>query len=241
MDKIHLKIAILSILTLFQTSCNTTNKKSNPEVVEKEQVQNNMLTTISSDNLGDFKWFNKPQSFEIKDGILHVIAEKETDFFNNPEDGKKIATAPLLYNEVDGDFVAKVLVRPDFSSLWNAVALMVHMDNDNWIKFAFENSDATGKSIVTVVTKNLSDDTNGVILNDQDAVWLKMVRKNNIFSMLWSKNGKDFKMARLTTMKKVDSVKIGLEFQSPVGESATHYVDYFGIEKTTVKNLRKGE
>ena len=42
-------------------------------------------------------------------------------------------------------------------------------------------------------------------------------------------------------MKKADSVKIGIEFQSPVGESATHLVDYFELEKKTVDDLRKGE
>ena len=203
--------------------------------------QNNMLANISVENLETFKWLNEPKSFEIQNGTLKVVAEKETDFFNNPEDNTKTSTAPVLFKEIGGDFVAKALVRPDFTSLWNAVALMVHIDNENWIKFAFENSDATGKSIVSVVTKNVSDDANGVIINDQDQVWLKLVRKDNIYSMLWSKNGKDFKMARLASMPGADTVKIGIEVQSPVGESATHEIDYFEIEKTTVKDLRKGE
>ena len=200
-----------------------------------------MLANITIGNLGDFKWLNEPKSFQIENGTLKVVAKKETDFFNNPEDMKKVSTAPLLFKEINGDFVAKALVRPDFTSLWNAVALMVHIDNDNWIKFAFENSDATGKSIVSVVTKNVSDDANGVILNDQDQIWLKLVRKGNIFSMLWSINGRDFKMARLSAMPKIDSVKIGIEFQSPVGESAAHRIEYFKIEKITVQDLRKGE
>ena len=200
-----------------------------------------MLANITIGNLGDFKWLNEPKSFQIENGTLKVVAKKETDFFNNPEDMEKVSTAPLLFKEINGDFVAKALVRPDFTSLWNAVALMVHIDNDNWIKFAFENSDATGKSIVSVVTKNVSDDANGVILNDQDQIWLKLVRKGNIFSMLWSINGRDFKMARLSAMPKIDSVKIGIEFQSPVGESAAHRIEYFEIEKITVKDLRKGE
>lgn len=64
-----------------------------------------------------------------------------------------------------GDFVATALVQPDFSSQWNAVALMVHIDDKNWIKFAFENSDATGPSIVSVVTKEVSDDANGMVIS----------------------------------------------------------------------------
>ena len=136
--------------------------------------------------------------------------------------------------------MAKALVRPDFSSQWNAVALMVYANDKNWIKFAFENSDATGNSIVSVVTQNLSDDSNGVILNGQEQVWFKVIRKDNNFAMLWSKDGKDFKMARLTTLPEFESVKIGIEAQSPVGDSAVHEIIFFDLEKTRVKDMRKG-
>ena len=59
--------------------------------------------------------------------------------------------------------------------------------------------------------------------------------------MLWSIDGNDFKMARLSTLPDVDSVKIGIEAQCPVGEAATHEIIYFEITKTTVNDLRKGE
>ncbi|UOY06843.1 DUF1349 domain-containing protein [Muricauda sp. SCSIO 64092] len=230
--------SLLIVLSLLPIGCDNSRNVKSTGIAP---MQNNSFEYLTTENLGDFKWLNEPRSFELNNGILKVIAEKETDFFNNPEDHKKTATAPMLYKELKGDFVAKALVRPDFSSLWNAVALMVHIDNDNWIKFAFENSDATGRSIVSVVTKKTSDDANGVILKDQDQIWLKLVRKDNNYSMLWSKNGKEYKMTRLSTLPKVDSVKMGIEVQSPVGASATHEIVYFEIEKTTVKDLRKGE
>lgn len=235
------KIPFLLILVLIQISCENKGNQRSLKATEMKNMQNNLLANITIGNSGNFKWLNEPKSFEIENGTLKVVAGKDTDFFNNPEDNKKTSTAPVLFKEINGDFVARALVRPDFTSLWNAVALMVHIDNDNWIKLAFENSDATGRSIVSVVTKNVSDDANGVILNEQDQIWLKLVRKDNIYSMLWSKNGKDFKMARLSTMPKVDTVKIGIEVQSPIGESASHEIDYFEIEQTTVKDVRKGE
>lgn len=229
-------IGILLIITLL--SCNQAG--NNTSIKTEKLLINNMLSDLSGKNLADLKWIHEPKSFTIENGTLNVVAEKGTDFFNNPEDNTITATAPLLFKQIEGDFVALALVRPDFSSMWNAAALMVHIDNDNWIKFAFENSDATGKSIVSVVTKNVSDDANGVILKDQDQIWLKVVRKDNIYSMLWSLDGKDFKMARLCKMPAVDSVKVGIEVQCPVGESATHEINYFGIEKRTIKDLRKG-
>ena len=236
--KAPIKIPLLIILALIEVSChNLDNQSSEPF----NEVETNALAAITNENLGDFKWLNEPESYEIEAGILKVVALKGTDFFNDPADTKKTSTAPVLYREIKGDFVAKALIRPDFSSLWNAVALMVHIDNDTWIKFAFENSDATGKSIVSVVTKDVSDDSNGAVLEDQGQIWLKLIRKGNIYSMLWSKEGKDFKMARLSSMPAVDSVKIGIEFQSPVGDSAIHEVKYFEVIGSTVKDLRKGE
>lgn len=227
---------VLLMLVLF--SCNTTEKHSASKL--NELPTNNLLSELSSQDLGSFKWMNEPGSFTLENGTLKLVAEKGTDFFNNPVDHSITLTAPLLFQEVKGDFVAKALVRPDFSSLWNAVALMVYIDEMNWIKFAFENSDATGQSIVSVVTRGVSDDANGVVLSSQDQVWLKLIRKGNIYSMLWSTDGKAFKMARLSAMPAVDVVKIGIEAQCPVGASASHQIDYFGLEKTTVEDLRKG-
>ena len=201
----------------------------------------NLLSPLSKDQMEDFKWLNKPASYKIENGILTIEALKGTDFFNNPVDQKVTATAPFLYKEIKGDFEATALVKPDFSSMWNAVSLMVHIDEDNWMKFAFENSDATGKSIVTVVTKEFSDDANGVILETQEQVWLKLIRKNNVYAMHWSIDGDDFKMARLTAMNYNGSVKIGVEAQCPVGGSATHEILQFEVVEKTVEDLRKGE
>ncbi len=235
--KVNILQGIFLILVLF--GCKKSEFKA--DLKDDNLLENNILAELSDENLADLKWINQPKSFKIDSGTIEIVAEKETDFFNNPEDGSVTSTAPILYKEMMGDFVATTLVQPDFSSLWNATALMVYIDNNNWIKFAFENSDATGKSIVSVVTKNVSDDANGAILRDHDQVWLKLIRKDNIYSMLWSSDGTTYNMARLTSMPKVDSIKIGIEVQCPVGESATHYIHYFNLEETSVKDLRKGE
>lgn len=95
-----------------------------------------------------------------------------------------------------------------------------------------------GSGIVSVVTKGTSDEANGVILNKEKQVWLATVRKNNIYSMHWSKDGKSYRMARLASMPEADIVKIGIEAQSPVGNVAVHKIIYFGLEERTVGNLR---
>lgn len=221
------------LLIISLNSCN--HKKETTKVTEElPEVQSN----ISPELLQEMQWMNPPTAFELVENTLSISVEKDTDFFNNPEDGSVVGTAPLLYQEVEGDFVAKVWVKPDFSSQWNAVSMMIHQDSLHWIKFAFESSDATGPSIVSVVTKESSDDANGAVLNDQESIWLAIARKGDIYAMHWSMDGINYNMTRLTAMPAMTQVKVGVEAQSPVGEQATHQLLFFEIEKRTVKNLR---
>ena len=42
-------------------------------------------------------------------------------------------------------------------------------------------------------------------------------------------------------MPNTERVRIGIEAQSPVGEPVTHEIKFFGIERKTVEDMRKGE
>ncbi|MDJ0698758.1 MAG: DUF1349 domain-containing protein [Woeseiaceae bacterium] len=200
----------------------------------------NQLQNLTEDDPGEFRWLNDPVAVEFSEGTMSVTAPEKSDFFINPENNEVSASAPLFYREVEGDFVVTALVKPDFRDKWNAAAIMVHIDENNWIKFAFENSDATGKSIVTVVTRGVSDDANGVRLEAFDKVWLRLARKGNNFAMHWSSDGKTYVMARLAQISGARRVKVGLEAQSPVGQAVTHEFLYFNIEEKTVRDLRAG-
>lgn len=218
---------------LLLAACNSETRRTTNE------TETTLHSSMTEELFSRLQWMNAPSSFSIQDSTLAVEVAKGTDFFNNPEDQSVVGSAPLLYRETSGDFVAKALVEPDFNSQWNGVSLMMYVDSLHWIKLAFENSDATGPSIVTVVTDMTSDDSNGVIHNDRKVIWLALVKKNNIYSMHWSKDGVDFNMARLTSLPPANKVRIGAEFQSPVGEVATHKLHAFNFEARTVEDLRK--
>jgi hypothetical protein len=192
---------------------------------------------VNSALIDQMTWMNEPE-FKLNNGTLSVEVTKGTDFFNNPEDSSIIGSAPFLFINQDSDFVMKALVEPDFNSQWNALSLMVYLDSLNWIKFAFENSDATGPSVVSVVTKGISDDANGVAMKDRHRIWLAVARKNHLYSMHWSEDGSKYYMARLTAMPNKETVRIGIEAQSPVGLQARHKVLSFDVAFRTVNNLR---
>lgn len=200
-----------------------------------------MLAGLNHENLGDFHWMNTPEHYAFTSEGVFIEASEGTDFFNNPENLERVGSAPFLYSEVSGDFVAIAQVKPNFEATWNACALMVYIDQDNWIKFAFENSDATGPGIVTVVTRGVSDDANGAVLEEHQEVWLKLIRKGNLYAMHWSTDGTHYKMARLSAMPDQMKVKIGMEAQCPSEGPASHAFLFFSLEQKTIGDLRKGE
>lgn len=230
---IHIALVYIFLLSSFQ------NDILAQEMISSDQA--NQFLEMESGKTKGFQWLNQPKNHIISKGELQVEVEGNTDFFIDPENKKATATAPYLYKEIKGDFVATALVQPDFKDQWNAGALFMMIDDTHWIKFAFENSDATGKSIVSVVTRLVSDDANGAILNNSDQIWLKMIRKGDLYALHWSMDGKKYNMCRLAAMPNAEKVKIGLEAQSPVGETAHHKFLFFNLESRTVQDLRKGE
>lgn len=235
------KATYLNITRTLLTAFTCTFFILNTGAQEEANPGQNLISTMAKDELNGFQWENEPEVYQIQKKSLVITASAETDFFNDPENGKVTATAPYLYKEITGDFIATILVEPDLSSVWNAAALFLYIDQDHWIKFGFENSDATGPSLVSVVTRNRSDDSNGVILKGEAKIWLRLIRKRDLYAMHWSRDGQIFKMARLAHLPASETVRIGLEAQCPVGETAIHRFLQFSIQKKTVKDLRKGD
>jgi len=231
---------IIFLLTTF-ISCEMKEKQTDPTQTTYEMERgNNMLETMSTNDLQGFSWMNSPLSYELKDGMLSINPGDKTDFFNDPGSNSIVGNAPMLYKEMEGDFVATSKVKPNFKDIWNACAMMVYVDNLNWGKFCFEKSDATGVSIVSVVTKDRSDDSNGPIINDAREVWMKVARKDNLIGFYWSLDGADYKMARLFSLPDSPSIKIGMVAQCPASENVEHEFLFFSLEEKSIEDMRKG-
>lgn len=194
-------------------------------------------------NTQNWKWLNESSKIEAGNELV-IYAPEKTDWFNNPvpENGElsaPVANAPFLYTEVEGDFVFRAKVRPNFKSVYDACALMVIQDEKLWAKAAFEKSDFGTTSAVCVVTNGISDDANGCNI-EQDEVWLQIVRVGDVFCTHYSLDGETFYMVRLFHLPVEKRVKVGVEAQSPAGEGGLRFYTDISIEKKTVANLRAG-
>lgn len=194
-------------------------------------------------NYADWKWLNESRAITMN-GEIAIEAPAKTDWFNNPvpENGKiqaPVANAPFFYTEVAGDFVFRAKVRPNHRYVYDACALMVIRDENMWAKAAFEKSDFGTKAAVCVVTDQVSDDANGCNI-DQEEAWLQIVRKGDVFCTHYSLDGERFDMVRLFRLPVGETVKVGLEAQSPAGEGGLRFFSDVSLDKKTVADLRKG-
>lgn len=192
-----------------------------------------------------WKWLNE-SSMLLEGDEAVIYAPAKTDWFNNPvpdADGKlsePVCNAPFFYTDVEGDFVFSVKVRPNHRFVYDACAIMCIQDERVWLKAAFEKSDFGTKAAVCVATNDVSDDANGCNIAG-DELWLKVCRAGNVFSVLYSEDGANYYMVRLFRLPVGESVKVGLEAQSPAGEGGMRFFSDMRLEKRTVRNLRAGE
>lgn len=190
-----------------------------------------------------FKWLNESE-MAVKGDEVAIYAPAGTDYFNNPvpENGKLMkpqGDAPFYYTEVEGDFVAKAKVRPDFETTYDAACIMVIQDENAWVKAAFEKSDFGTNAVVSVVTNRVSDDANGCNI-EGDSVWLQIARVGNNFAVHYSLDGQKYDMVRLFSLPVGNTVKVGLEAQCPTGKGGYRNFSGLSIEKKTIGNLRAG-
>jgi hypothetical protein len=184
---------------------------------------------------------NKAKVISEAKGIIEIEAPENCDFFIDMQSMKEFDNAPFYYEKRKGDFVMRVKVRPEFRKNYDAGGLFVYDSGKKWIKLEFELTDLGYPSIVSVVTDKVSDDCNGEPMPDRKEVWLQVARKGDNWTLHHSENGKKWKMARYFQLKMRETVKVGLEAQSPRGKGCKAEFTNLKIGDNDLKDMRKGK
>lgn len=184
------------------------------------------------------KWLSKSE-FEVISNGIKIYAPKNTDYFVDPISGEVKANAPFLYQEVTGDFVFKAKVHHDFIDTYDACVLLA-LDNEKlWAKACLEYSDFNTHTIVSVMSNQISDDANHLNI-EQNEIWLQLSRKGNMFAIHYSYDGETYYMARLTYLPMTETIKVGFEAQSPIGNGGMRYFTNISLELKTLQDQRSG-
>jgi uncharacterized protein len=184
-------------------------------------------------------WHNVPTGSHIDGGkLLAISAGPKTDWFVDPFDGRVANTAPtLLFTPVNAYvFHSKVQVR--FISKWDAGALMVWADDHHWAKLAFELSPGGQPTIVSVVTRGLSDDCNSVSIAG-DSVYLRIARTGTTYVFYYSTDAANWHVVRTFSLEATVPVSLGFESQSPAGTGSTAVFSQISYSQREISNVYK--
>jgi regulation of enolase protein 1 (concanavalin A-like superfamily) len=165
-------------------------------------------------------WENKPVAFSIRNNELTLQAGEKTDMFRDPNVAYNTDNAPKLLFKADEDFVLSASVEHSFTNKWDGGAIVIKSDSLNWIKFCFEKDYTGARRVVSVVTKNISDDCNSIEMN-ANKVFYKVAKADNVITLYYSENGTKWFLIRHLQFDARPGFEAGFLAQSPTGTHCT--------------------
>jgi len=161
-------------------------------------------------------WENTPEDFTVTDSSLTITAGAKTDMFRDPNVTYNTDNAPKLLFQPDKDFVLTASIEHSFASKWDGGAIVLKQDSLNWVKFCFEKDYTGARRVVSVVTKNISDDCNSVeILTNK--VFYKIAKADDVITLYYSLNGAEWFLIRHFQFDATGNFYVGFLAQSPTG------------------------
>jgi regulation of enolase protein 1 (concanavalin A-like superfamily) len=189
----------------------------------------------------ELRWLSPPVSFGHGDEWLRIEAGPRTDWFTDPAGGSEtVATGPALVGHAEGDYVLSARVTADFAATFDAGVLMVYADERNWAKLCFELSPDRRPTIVSVVTRGVSDDCNSFAV-DTESVWLRVARLGRAFAFHASTDGRRWELIRYFSLGGSVEPEIGFEAQSPTGDGCGVTFDQIRFDVRRLADLRSGD
>jgi len=190
---------------------------------------------------GKLSWKNSPLSWHVEGGRqLKISVGKKTDWFVDPFDGKASNSAPILLFAPGADYVLNAKVGVAFHTKWDAAAFMIWADDHHWAKLSFELSPDNQPTMVTVVTRGLSDDCNSIPVTGTE-VFLQIARSGNTYVFYSSVDGREWKILRTFSLDTDRKQMVGFEAQSPAGEGADATFSEIHYSPTKIKNIYTGQ
>jgi uncharacterized protein len=164
------------------------------------------------------KWENNPKEYLISKNGVTIVAGEKTDMFRDPNVTYNTDNAPKLLFIPDTNFVLTASIEHGFSNKWDGGAIVLKQDSLNWVKFCFERDYTGARRVVSVVTKNISDDCNSVEIKS-NKVFYKVAKAGNVVTLYYSHNGTKWFLVRHFQFDTTKTLQVGFLAQSPTGKN----------------------
>lgn len=204
--------------------------------IEAQNSDNLAITTIPK----KLFWENKPEKFSLKADVLTIIAGEKTDMFRDPNVTYNTDNAPKLLFKPDDNFVLSTCIEHSFANKWDGGAIVLKSDSLNWIKFCFEKDYTGAKRVVSVVTKNISDDCNSVEIR-ANKVYYKIAKADNVITLYYSTNGAKWFLVRHLQFDVKSDFEVGFLSQSPTGTKCEVKFSEIKYQAIKIKDPYLGE
>ncbi|MEN3609627.1 DUF1349 domain-containing protein [Plantactinospora sp. ZYX-F-223] len=179
-----------------------------------------------------------------RDGItgLTVSAPAQTDLFVDPAGGEPVLSAPrLLTAAPEGDFQFSARVRVGFADSYDAGCLLLYSGPRHWAKLAYERSPQGAAMVVSVISRDVSDDANGFVVDDAAPLWLRISRLGPAWAFHASTDGTWWEFVRHFRLDPAATpLRFGLSAQSPTGAGCPVWFDQISFSATRLADLRDG-
>ncbi|MEV1010679.1 DUF1349 domain-containing protein [Streptomyces sp. NPDC049881] len=171
---------------------------------------------------------------------LALAAGPRTDLFADPGGPGRFSDAPaLLATPHAGDFVLSARVRAGLSATYDAGALLLYAAPGSWAKLALELSPQGRPTVVTVVTRGVSDDANAFPVESGD-IWLRAARVGGAYAFHASTDGRFWHLVRWFALPSDTPPEAGFLAQSPTGEGLPVRFEEIAYARRTLADPRDG-
>jgi regulation of enolase protein 1 (concanavalin A-like superfamily) len=190
----------------------------------------------------EIEWKNQPLDWRVTpNGSLTILAGSHTDWFSDPAGEYRQDSAPsALFIPPHPSFILSTKVTVKFNSTFDAGVLQIRISDDRWAKLCFEYSPQNQPMIVSVVTRDKSDDCNSVALESSE-VYLRAALNPQTIAFHYSADGMFWHFVRYFTLGKIENPRIGFSSQSPTGDQCQAMFSEIKYHAGTLKDLRYGE
>ncbi len=182
------------------------------------------------------EWINEPTTWHTTANDLVVVTNEATDFWRDTHYGFRRHTGHFFGHAVSGGFTATLKVRSTFEALYDQAGIMVHIDEERWLKAGVEISD--GEAMMSsVVTLDRSDWATGKLQADPSAFWMRVTIKAGVLRLQYSLDGAVWPLIRLCPFPDVANYRVGPMCCSPERKGLKVRFSNFAIEPPMTKHL----
>jgi uncharacterized protein len=175
------------------------------------------------------RWYNEPPNWEHQEDLIVVTSGAKTDFWRRVDCGYIRDNGNFYYQEVKGDFTARVKIINQYENIYGQAGLMIRVDERTWFKSSIEFVEGM-HFVSTVLTNEQSEWTVVPLLDKLPSLWLCLQRRGSSIEVQYSIDGESYTTLTTAYLTEKETVQVGLVCASPENEGCQITFQNFQIE-----------